>query len=277
MQLSESVRKDVENIMAAVMHCSEEMGNDGMCNCARYIGERLMIRERVGRMKARATTTTPYPRDAEIERQKLDLSSETVSNLRRQLNMAGQTILNKDQELGRLRGLVAEMQAVLKPCIYCGGGVHQVKWSTGATTIACEKCRATSVVSLSTPTTAAGEVNRPRIACICGSSRFIDQMAVLGWEIEKTGKIALGLHLLPTGFPPDHIAEHDGVKEQMDELHLRKIELADEVFVVNVGGYIGESTTREVQYALKLGKPVKWLEPDKIPTAVAALQQEQGR
>jgi hypothetical protein len=43
-------------------------------------------------------------------------------------------------------------------------------------------------------------------------------------------------------------------------MHLRKIDLADEVFVVNVGGYIGTSTRREIEYAGKTGKVVRYLE-----------------
>lgn len=104
---------------------------------------------------------------------------------------------------------------------------------------------------------------RPQIVCLCGSSRFIDQMAVIAWEAEKLGKIALSLHLLPHWYTnqPDHQAEHEGVAAAMDDLHLKKIDLADEVFVVNVGGYIGESTKSEITYATERGKPIKYLEP----------------
>lgn len=106
---------------------------------------------------------------------------------------------------------------------------------------------------------------RPRIVCLCGSSRFVDVMAVISWTFERDeGVICLGLHLLPSWYGekpiPDHLAEVEGVAAKMDELHLRKIDLADEVFVVNVGGYIGESTTREIAYAREHGKPVKYLE-----------------
>ena len=104
--------------------------------------------------------------------------------------------------------------------------------------------------------------DRPRIVCLCGSSRFIERMAILGWNLEKEGAIVVGLHLLPSYYGPfeDHAAEYEGVAEHFDKLHLRKIDLADEVFVVNVGGYIGESTRREIDYAQSLGKPVKYLE-----------------
>jgi len=112
---------------------------------------------------------------------------------------------------------------------------------------------------------AARRTRRPKIICICGSSQFIEQIAVLAWELEKQGAITLGMHLLPANYPgvkPDHQAEAEGVRERMDELHLRKIDMADEVLVVNVGGYVGSSTRNEIAYARRKKKPIKWLEPD---------------
>ena len=52
-----------------------------------------------------------------------------------------------------------------------------------------------------------------------------------------------------------------GVKEMLDDMHKRKIDMADEIFVINVGGYIGESTRSEIAYAEKTGKKVNYLEP----------------
>jgi hypothetical protein len=58
-----------------------------------------------------------------------------------------------------------------------------------------------------------------------------------------------------------HGAEQEGVKHILDELHKRKIDLSDEVFILNVGGYIGESTRSELEYAQQIGKTIKYLEP----------------
>ena len=55
------------------------------------------------------------------------------------------------------------------------------------------------------------------------------------------------------------MAEAQGVAEILDELHLRKIDLSDEVWVLDVGGYIGESTSNEIAYAKSLGKPITLL------------------
>lgn len=110
--------------------------------------------------------------------------------------------------------------------------------------------------------------DRPLVVCLCGSSRFVDRMAVLAWNFEKEGHIALGLHLLPRWYTQyeDHQAEHEGIAEQMDALHLRKIDMADEVFVVNVDGYIGDSTRREIAYATAQGKPVRYLVSTELST-----------
>lgn len=49
-------------------------------------------------------------------------------------------------------------------------------------------------------------------------------------------------------------------KEMLDDMHKRKIDMADEIFVINVGGYIGDSTKSEIEYAIKNGKKVNYLE-----------------
>lgn len=83
------------------------------------------------------------------------------------------------------------------------------------------------------------------------------------WLLEKQGIITLGINILPDGYFKEnhHGAEQEGVKEILDELHKRKIDLSDEVVVLNVGGYIGQSTMSELEYALEIGKPIKYLEP----------------
>ena len=49
-------------------------------------------------------------------------------------------------------------------------------------------------------------------------------------------------------------------KEMLDDMHKRKIDMADEIFVINVNGYIGESTKSEIEYAIKNNKKVNYLE-----------------
>lgn len=108
-----------------------------------------------------------------------------------------------------------------------------------------------------------------KIVVLCGSSRFVDVMAVCAWIIEREEKaIAMALHLLPIWYsadlPDDHLAEHEGVAAEMDRLHLRKIDFASEIFVVNRGNYIGDSTRREIEHAKTLGKRVRWYTSDPV-------------
>ena len=107
-------------------------------------------------------------------------------------------------------------------------------------------------------------MEKPTIICLCGSTRFTDEMLVKSWELAKQGIITLSWCALPESYPRgedrNHIGDQEGVKALVDELHKRKIDLCDEVLVINVGGYIGDSTRSEIAYARKLGKRIRWLE-----------------
>jgi hypothetical protein len=118
---------------------------------------------------------------------------------------------------------------------------------------------------------------KPKIVVLCGSSKFCDVMAVCAWLIEREeNAITMGLHLLPFwyGDIPDHIAEAEGVSQQMDELHLRKIDLADEVFICNVQDYMGASTAKEALYARDKGKKIRWYSHDPIGLKVREIIQK---
>ena len=123
-------------------------------------------------------------------------------------------------------------------------------------------------------------MGKPKVITLCGSSRFCDIMAVVAWILERDEKaITMGLHLLPQWYvngAPDHIAEHEGVAEEMDELHLRKIDMSDEIFVINHEDYIGESTSREIAYTSEKGKPVRYFlsEPEILKKFLACVREE---
>ena len=107
---------------------------------------------------------------------------------------------------------------------------------------------------------------RPRIVCLCGSTRFYEQYQQANYDRTMAGEIVLSV-----GFYPHAKAEHghgEGVghdseqKIMLDELHKRKIDLADYVLVVSdITGYYGSSTLSEIRYALAHGKPVEFTEP----------------
>ena len=105
---------------------------------------------------------------------------------------------------------------------------------------------------------------QPRVICLCGSTRFTEQMLIKQWELTKQGYIVLSWCALPDSYfitgDTFHVGDHEGVKEIVDEVHKRKIDLSDEVLVINIEGYIGDSTKSEIEYAIKIGKPVRYLE-----------------
>lgn len=98
-----------------------------------------------------------------------------------------------------------------------------------------------------------------KIVTLCGSTRFKEQFFQVQKELTLKGCIVISVGLF--GHSGDQEVWNEGVKEMLDDMHLRKIDLADEIFVINVDGYIGESTRREIAYAQKTGKKVNYLCP----------------
>jgi len=96
--------------------------------------------------------------------------------------------------------------------------------------------------------------DRPEIVCICGSARFVDELRAANRELTLAGVIVVA-----PGEAGEVITHEQ--KIALDALHLRKIDLADRVLVVNPGGYIGESTSREIAYAHAIGTPISFTDP----------------
>jgi len=104
-------------------------------------------------------------------------------------------------------------------------------------------------------------MGKPKVITMCGSSRFCDKMAVIAWLLERDeGAITLSLHLLPSWYTTveSHLAEEEGVAGAMDVLHLCKIDMSDEIYVVDWEGYVGDSTRNEIEYAKSWGKRIRY-------------------
>lgn len=99
---------------------------------------------------------------------------------------------------------------------------------------------------------------RPRIVCLCGSTRFMEAFQKANFNETMAGNIVLSIGCDTKSDDDLEISQED--KERLDELHKRNIDLADEVYVLNVGGYIGMSTHSEILYAAHHMKPVRYLE-----------------
>jgi hypothetical protein len=107
-------------------------------------------------------------------------------------------------------------------------------------------------------------LNIPPIICLCGSTRFHKEYVQANYDLTLKGNIVLSVGFFHHAHNEIH-AETVGItpaeKDFLDNLHKRKIDLADEVCVINPGGYIGESTRFEIEYAERTGKPVYYLVP----------------
>lgn len=103
----------------------------------------------------------------------------------------------------------------------------------------------------------------PKVVCLCGSSRFYDEFQKANYELTMLGAIVLSIGFYPHA--TDRTGHGEGVghdskeKVALDELHKRKIDMADQVIVLNPGGYIGESTAGEIAYALAHDTPVAYM------------------
>lgn len=109
---------------------------------------------------------------------------------------------------------------------------------------------------------------KPKVITLCGSSRFPDAFALATMHLSMQGNIVIGLSCFghadqPVGarFLTQDASDDAPTKKLVDELHFRKIDISDAIFVVNPGGYVGASTRREIDYARGQGKAVEWLFP----------------
>ena len=101
-------------------------------------------------------------------------------------------------------------------------------------------------------------VGKYKVVTLCGSTRFKDEFIEAQKRLTLAGNIVISVGLF--GHSGDDEVWAEGTKEMLDDMHKRKIDMADEIYVINVGGYIGSSTKSEIEYAKKTSKTVKYLE-----------------
>jgi len=95
-----------------------------------------------------------------------------------------------------------------------------------------------------------------KVITICGSMRFTEEMMKIAGELE----LKQGYAVIQCAY----FLETDGsVGELLDKIHLKKIDISDAIYVVNIDGYIGESTRNKIKYATELGKEIIYHEPTK--------------
>ena len=101
-------------------------------------------------------------------------------------------------------------------------------------------------------------MNEFKVITLCGSTRFKEQFIEMQKKLTLEGNIVISVGAF--GHCGDNEVWTDGKKAMLDSMHLAKIDLADEIFVINVDNYIGDSTRNEIEYAKSKGKRVRFLE-----------------
>ena len=106
-----------------------------------------------------------------------------------------------------------------------------------------------------------------KVITLCVSTRFKDEFLKVQKELTLQGNIVISVGVFGHSDDSDVWKNMDKetlikTKEMLDDIHKRKIDMSDEIFVINVGGYIGESTRSEIEYALSTNKKVNYLEPN---------------
>ena len=101
-------------------------------------------------------------------------------------------------------------------------------------------------------------VGKYKVITLCGSTRFKEQFLEVQKRLTLEGSIVISVGLF--GHSGDAEVWTPGIKEMLDDMHRRKIDMADAIYVINVGGYIGASTKSEIEYARSQGKEVMFLE-----------------
>ena len=101
-------------------------------------------------------------------------------------------------------------------------------------------------------------INGFKVITLCGSTRFKEQFVEVQKRLTLEGNIVISVGLF--GHSGDNEVWNEGTKVMLDRMHLAKIDLADEIFVINVDNYIGDSTRNEIAYAKSKGKRVNFWE-----------------
>jgi len=109
-------------------------------------------------------------------------------------------------------------------------------------------------------------VGKYKVITLCGSTRFKNQFMEVQKQLTLEGNIVISVGLFGHSGDSEVWENMDegtltATKAMLDDMHKAKIDMADEIFVINVGGYIGDSTRSEIVYAQAHGKFVRYLEP----------------
>lgn len=122
------------------------------------------------------------------------------------------------------------------------------------------------------PQSAEGEA---KVITLCGSTRFEAEFAEVNQRLTMEGYVVISLGMFSLPDLPDYnwAADDSDIRGRLGRVHFQKIRMADEVYIVDPGGYAGESTQREIAYAESLGKPVRYLSRERWDRTGDGLQR----
>lgn len=98
-------------------------------------------------------------------------------------------------------------------------------------------------------------VENYNVITLCGSTKFKEDFMKVQKELTLQGNIVISVGC----FSHSGDVITDKQKIMLDDMHKRKIDMSDEIFVINANGYIGESTKSEIEYATKTGKRIRYM------------------
>ncbi|WP_183586285.1 hypothetical protein [Paenibacillus rhizosphaerae] len=101
-----------------------------------------------------------------------------------------------------------------------------------------------------------------RVITLCGSTKFKRQFEQVNAYLTLKGNIVISLAFFEQS---EGMALTPEQAELLGDLHFKKIDMSDEIFVIDVGGYIGSSTEREIEYAERNGKTVRYYSKADVP------------
>lgn len=101
------------------------------------------------------------------------------------------------------------------------------------------------------------EEKNPRVVTLCGSTKFKKEFEEINKNLTMAGYIVISVGVFGHAEGIELTEQEKGL---LDNVHLRKIDMSDEIYVINVGGYIGSSTQKEIEYAEEKGKTIRYLE-----------------
>jgi hypothetical protein len=103
-------------------------------------------------------------------------------------------------------------------------------------------------------------VGKYKVVTLCGSTKFKDEFLKVQKQLTLEGNIIISVGMFGHADGEFGSVITPEIKVMLDDIHKRKIDMSDEIYVINKNGYIGESTKGEIEYAIKTGKGINYLE-----------------